>query len=153
MPTSCPKESIVSVVTVPDRRIEAVRRGAPVELVRSAIINPARLSHDRQIDVCLQCHLETTSLKLPAVLLRYGRSPFSYLPGEPLADFALYFDDEGRHGGSRKMAALNSPAPRTGCASQTAIRRAEEGSPALPVTTRMNRRTLRLRSNDSARPA
>jgi predicted CXXCH cytochrome family protein len=80
--------------------LEAVRRGAPADSVRSAIINPARLSHDRQMDVCLQCHLETTSLKLPAALLRYGRSPFSYLPGEPLADYALYFERaEGREDG------------------------------------------------------
>src|SRR5215468_2009787 len=72
--------------------LEAARLGAPAERVRSAIINPARLSHDRQMEVCMQCHLETTSLKLPATLPRYGRGAFSYRPGEPLGDYILHFD-------------------------------------------------------------
>jgi len=40
----------------------------------------------------MQCHLETTSLKLPASLLRHGRSAFSYRPGEPLENYILHFD-------------------------------------------------------------
>jgi predicted CXXCH cytochrome family protein len=76
--------------------LEAARQGAPAERVRGAIINPARLSHDRQMEVCMQCHLETTSLKLPATLPRYGRGAFSYRPGEPLGDYILHFDRERR---------------------------------------------------------
>jgi len=72
--------------------LEAARQGAPAERVRGAIINPARLSHDRQMEVCMQCHLETTSLKLPATLPRYGHGAFSYRPGEPLGDYILHFD-------------------------------------------------------------
>ncbi|HKE05726.1 MAG TPA: tetratricopeptide repeat protein [Blastocatellia bacterium] len=72
--------------------VEVVRQGAPPERVRGAIINPARLSLDRKMEVCMQCHLETTSLKLPASLLRYGRGAFSYRPGEPLEDYILHFD-------------------------------------------------------------
>ncbi|HEV2667733.1 MAG TPA: tetratricopeptide repeat protein [Blastocatellia bacterium] len=72
--------------------LEAARQGAPAERVRGVIINPARLSHDRQMEVCMQCHLETTSLRLPAALPRYGRGPFSYRPGEPLSDYILHFD-------------------------------------------------------------
>jgi predicted CXXCH cytochrome family protein len=72
--------------------LEAARQKAPAERVRDAIVNPARLSHERQMEVCMQCHLETTSLKLPAALPRYGRSAFSYRPGEPLADYILHFD-------------------------------------------------------------
>jgi predicted CXXCH cytochrome family protein len=80
--------------------LEAVRHGASAESVRGAIINPARLSHDRQMEVCMQCHLETTSLKLPAVLLRYGRGAFSYHPGEPLGDYVRHFDrPEGKEEG------------------------------------------------------
>ncbi len=40
----------------------------------------------------MQCHLETTSLKLPANLLRFGRGVFSFRPGEPLEDYLLHFD-------------------------------------------------------------
>ena len=54
---------------------------------RVALVNPAG-----QMDVCLQCHLETTSSPLPASIVRYERGPFSYRPGEPLADFILHFD-------------------------------------------------------------
>jgi tetratricopeptide (TPR) repeat protein len=68
---------------------------------RASIVNPARLSAERQLEVCLQCHLETTSFPLPNSIVRFGRGPFSYRPGEPLADFMLFFDhaeDKGRGG-------------------------------------------------------
>ncbi len=66
--------------------------GSGVETVRKAIVNPARLSPARQMDVCMQCHLQTTSQPLPHSIVRYGRSPFSYRPGEPLGDFEIFFD-------------------------------------------------------------
>ena len=55
-------------------------------------MNPARLSQDRQLEVCLQCHLESTSHRLPYSVRRYGRGYFSYRPGEPLSDYILHFD-------------------------------------------------------------
>jgi tetratricopeptide (TPR) repeat protein len=66
--------------------------GAKGEDIRKAIVNPATLAKDRQIDVCMQCHLETTSLQLPHSIVKYGRAPFSYQPGEPLGDFMIFFD-------------------------------------------------------------
>ncbi len=72
--------------------LDAVRQGLPPEFVRKAIVNPARLTPERQMEVCLQCHLETTTLKLPATILRAGREVFSYRPGEPLEDYILHFD-------------------------------------------------------------
>jgi predicted CXXCH cytochrome family protein len=66
--------------------------GAKLEDIRSAIVNPARLPPAREMEVCMQCHLETTSYRLPDSLVRYDRGPFSYKPGEPLADFMLHFD-------------------------------------------------------------
>jgi tetratricopeptide (TPR) repeat protein len=72
--------------------LDAIRQGLSSERVRSAIVNPARLSHDRQMEACMQCHLETTSLRLPATLLRYNRGIFSYRPGEPLENYVLHFD-------------------------------------------------------------
>ena len=59
---------------------------------RGSILNPARLSRERQLEVCLQCHLESTSRNLPYALRRYGRGFFSYRPGEALADYILHFD-------------------------------------------------------------
>ena len=63
-----------------------------VDDIRKAIVNPARLPIDRQMEVCMQCHLETTSLQLPHSIVRYGRAPFSYRPGEPLGNFTIFFD-------------------------------------------------------------
>jgi tetratricopeptide (TPR) repeat protein len=84
--------------------IDAERRGE-----RGAIVNPARLSAERRIEVCLQCHLETTNLSLPGSLVRYGRSVFSYRPGEPLADYALYFDHEPGKGYDDKFEFSSAP--------------------------------------------
>jgi predicted CXXCH cytochrome family protein len=67
-------------------------KGASVDDVRQAIVNPAHLSPERQMEVCMQCHLETTSLHFPHSIRRYGREPFSYRPGEPLGDFMIFFD-------------------------------------------------------------
>jgi len=72
--------------------VEAAQQRRPAAEVRPAIVNPARLPRDRQLEVCMQCHLETTSFVLPASIQRYSRGSFSYVPGQPLADFMLHFD-------------------------------------------------------------
>jgi predicted CXXCH cytochrome family protein len=59
---------------------------------RAAILNPARLTPERELEVCMQCHLETSSRLLPHSIERYGREPFSYVAGQPLSDFVLHFD-------------------------------------------------------------
>src|SRR5436190_344759 len=40
--------------------IAAVRSGSPSQRVRSSIVNPARLSSELQLQICMQCPLETT---------------------------------------------------------------------------------------------
>ncbi|MGA3189131.1 MAG: tetratricopeptide repeat protein [Bryobacteraceae bacterium] len=74
------------------QHVSLARRGASPAEVRAAIVNPSRLTPERQMEVCMQCHLETTSSALPASIVRYERGPFSYKPGEPLGDFMLHFD-------------------------------------------------------------
>jgi tetratricopeptide (TPR) repeat protein len=75
------------------RHVQTAESGdAKSEDIRKAIVNPSRLSPERQMEVCMQCHLETTSGRLPNAIVRYGRGPFSYRPGEPLGDFMLQFD-------------------------------------------------------------
>jgi predicted CXXCH cytochrome family protein len=75
------------------RHIAAVSKpGSKAEEIRAAIVNPARLTPQREMEVCLQCHLETTSLPLPHSIQRQNRGPFSYLPGQPLGEFRLSFD-------------------------------------------------------------
>jgi predicted CXXCH cytochrome family protein len=72
--------------------VDKASQGDSVEAVRAAITNPARLNPDREIEVCLQCHLETSNQKLPHAVIRLDRGPFSYMPGQPLADFKVNFD-------------------------------------------------------------
>ena len=59
---------------------------------RQPILNPAHLPPDRQLEVCMQCHLQPTSFSLPNAIKRYDRPFFSYNPAEPLSAFMLYFD-------------------------------------------------------------
>jgi predicted CXXCH cytochrome family protein len=66
--------------------------GASAAAIRESIVNPARLSPTRQMEVCMQCHLETTSFPFPHSITKYDRDPFSYKVGEPLAGFMLFFD-------------------------------------------------------------
>ena len=55
-------------------------------------VNPAKLAPARQLEVCLQCHLESASRTLPEAIRRPGRDVFSYRPGEPLSDYKVYFE-------------------------------------------------------------
>ena len=82
--------------------------GAAKEKIRSAIVNPSRLGAQRSMEVCMQCHLETTSFPLPNALQRYGRGPFSYRPGEPLSSFLLAFDHAPDKGRDDKFEIVNS---------------------------------------------
>jgi len=70
----------------------AATSGAKGEDIRNAIVNPSRLTPERQMEVCMVCHLETTSFPLPNAIQRYERGPFSYRPGEPMEEFILNFD-------------------------------------------------------------
>jgi predicted CXXCH cytochrome family protein len=59
---------------------------------KAQILNPAALPPERALELCMQCHLETTSRLLPHSIRKHGRGHFSYVAGEPLADFELTFD-------------------------------------------------------------
>jgi predicted CXXCH cytochrome family protein len=74
------------------KHVDRATEGASAEVIRAAIVNPARLSGERQMEICLQCHLETSNLKLPHEVMRFDRAPFSYVPGQPLADYQVAFD-------------------------------------------------------------
>lgn len=82
--------------------------GATPESIRKAIVNPSRLSAQRQMEVCLVCHLETTSFPLPNAIQRYERGPFSYKPGEPLDAFILNFDHAPGKGRDDKFEIVNA---------------------------------------------
>ena len=75
--------------------VEAARSGhATREAVSAAIVNPAHLGRERQMEVCMQCHLEPSRHE-PHEQRLFDRGVFSYKAGEPLGDYALYFDKAG----------------------------------------------------------
>jgi predicted CXXCH cytochrome family protein len=82
-----------------------------VEAIRQAIVNPARLSSERQMDVCQQCHLETTSDELPQAVRAFGRSVYSFRPGESLSNYLVHFDQAPGTGHDEKFE-INSSAYR-----------------------------------------
>src|SRR6201999_1777281 len=75
-----------------DTHVQKAHGRAPMAEVRAAIVNPARLPAERQMEVCMQCHLETTSFPFPHSVVRFGKTPFSFQPGQSLADSILFFD-------------------------------------------------------------
>ena len=78
--------------------------GTSPEAIRAAIVNPATLTRDRQMDVCMQCHLETdASLRVPHSMDGSTVAPFSYHPGEPLESNHLYFDHKPGTGNDDRM--------------------------------------------------
>jgi tetratricopeptide (TPR) repeat protein len=89
--------------------LKTVRRpGAKLAEIRSTVVNPSRLAHDRAMDVCLQCHLETTVRMLPNAIRRYDRGPFSYRPGQPFSAFQLSFDHAPGSGKEGKFEIVSS---------------------------------------------
>jgi Tfp pilus assembly protein PilF len=72
---------------------KAARAANPDEKQLAAtIVNPAHLSRERQLEVCMECHLSTSGSQDTNISLRFDRKIFSYMPGEPLSEYKLYFD-------------------------------------------------------------
>ncbi len=86
----------------------ASQPGANPSDISSSIVNPSGLGKERAMEVCMQCHLETTSAPLPNSLRRFDRGPFSYRPGEPFSAFQLWFDHAPGSGREGKFEIVNS---------------------------------------------
>ncbi len=82
-------------------------KGTP-DAIRKAIVNPARLDPQQREEVCIQCHLETTSFPLPNSLQRYDRGPFDYQPGRTLSNYWLFFDHAPGTGREDKFEIVNA---------------------------------------------
>ena len=63
-----------------------------LDAARRAIVNPATLNRERQLETCMQCHLESTSSPLPFQIQRYEQPALSYTPGKALSDYFIHFD-------------------------------------------------------------
>ncbi|HYR92112.1 MAG TPA: tetratricopeptide repeat protein [Terriglobia bacterium] len=85
----------------------AEAQDSTLEMVRNAIVNPGRLSSERNLEVCMQCHLQSTSFRLPNSVRRAERSLFSYRPGQPLGDYIIHFDHAAGGGHENKFEIVN----------------------------------------------
>jgi predicted CXXCH cytochrome family protein len=65
---------------------------ASLEEIRSKIVNPAKLTRERQMEVCMECHMETSALHVPSAIRNYDREQYTFHPGEKLGDFKTYFE-------------------------------------------------------------
>ncbi len=60
-------------------RAETLHEAKPKNLSETGILNPAKFSRDRQVDLCAECHNG---------IQRVGLAPtFSYVPGRPLSEY------------------------------------------------------------------
>ncbi len=80
-----------------------------LQQIQAKILNPMRLSNDRQMEVCEQCHLETTSRPLPDRIRRYDQEPFGYKSNQPLAGFNSYFVRDPNKGRTDNFEIVNAP--------------------------------------------
>ena len=71
--------------------VQSARSGQAAAAIRKAIVNPARLSNERQRELCFRCHLKSTNQRLPYAVRKFDRGYF-FRPGEPLEDYSLHFD-------------------------------------------------------------
>jgi tetratricopeptide (TPR) repeat protein len=83
--------------------------GVSTRQISSFILNPIHLSNDRQMEVCEQCHLETTSRALPDRIRHYDQEPFSYRAGQPLASFNSYFSRDPEKGQTDNFEIVSAP--------------------------------------------
>lgn len=83
--------------------------GTSLQQIRAQILNPIHLSNDRQMEVCEQCHLETTSHLLPDRIRYYDQEPFGYTADQPLASFNAYFARDPAHGRTDNFEIVEAP--------------------------------------------
>jgi tetratricopeptide (TPR) repeat protein len=83
--------------------------GVSVSQIRTLILNPARLTNERKMEVCEQCHLETTSRSLPDRIRHYDQQPFGYMANQSLANFNSYFGRDPEKGRTDNFEIVNAP--------------------------------------------
>jgi tetratricopeptide (TPR) repeat protein len=83
--------------------------GVSISQISALILNPARLSKERQMEVCEQCHLETASRSLPDRIRHYDQQPFGYMANQPLVSFNSYYSQDPEKGHTDNFEIVNAP--------------------------------------------
>jgi len=95
--------------------------GAQVEDIRKAIVNPARLSAARQMEVCMQCHLELPACNCRIPCRGTGAGRFRIGQVSPWATSRSFSITRPA---ARTATISRSPIPPTGCGNRAAFLRA-----------------------------
>lgn len=74
------------------KHVQTAEVSADAKKIRASIVNPKNLSHKLQMDTCIQCHLETTSGKLPHAVHSVDHAVYQYKPGEDFDKHLISFD-------------------------------------------------------------
>ena len=77
---------------------------------RGGIVNPGKLPSAERDSACIQCHLEGD-----AVVYRQGKSLASFVPGQRLADTAVYFVRASQQGGGARATSQYEALLRSAC--------------------------------------
>jgi tetratricopeptide (TPR) repeat protein len=83
--------------------------GTSIAQINALILNPIKLSKGREMEVCEQCHLETTSSSLPNLIRHYDQQPFGYMANQPLGTFNSYFSRDPEKGPTDNFEIVSAP--------------------------------------------
>jgi len=106
-----------------DERLASPEPAADID---DSIVNPAHLPFERRLDVCQQCHLNTT-----VSILRAGRGAYDFRPSQSLQDYVAFFSvDTPQAGGEISVISHADRMKRSACFIQAQA----EGKPMECVT-------------------
>jgi tetratricopeptide (TPR) repeat protein len=83
--------------------------GTSIAQINALILNPIKLSKGREMEVCEQCHLETTSSSLPNLIRHYDQQPFGYMANQLLGTFNSYFSRDPEKGPTDNFEIVSAP--------------------------------------------
>jgi tetratricopeptide (TPR) repeat protein len=100
--------------------INAAHAKASDDEIDKTIVNPGRLGRDRQLEVCMECHLETSAHHVPSAIRNYARDLNSFRPGQPMGDYKIYFErPKDPKASDFETAHASYQLPRSECFKQT----------------------------------
>jgi predicted CXXCH cytochrome family protein len=74
------------------QHVTLARANAPKDEIQHAIVNSKKLTREKQLDVCMECHLGTNETHTPPEIRNFTRTTFSYRPGEDLSEYKTLFE-------------------------------------------------------------
>ena len=99
-----------------EAHVLAARAKASDDVVRKSIVNPGRLSRERQLEVCMQCHLETSAHHVPNSIRNWEKDIDAFRPGDPIGEYKIYFERPKQADASDfEMAHASYQLPRSAC--------------------------------------